>query len=168
MRRGSWAQYRTTDLPEPTGTLVAFYDLNGRLAYRFTENSQLTATVYRSFDTFRFPQDTLHTTQSTLFKARCSQRFGPKLSVNVTATQSDYRFFLDGLTIANTFRYRSTIRQRDARMDWLVTPSSKHRLEVGGSLTRYSLLPGAIVPTGEATNVNAQTLPTEQSREWAG
>ncbi len=155
--------------PTPTNrNRASFYDLNGRLTYRFTENSQLTATVYRSFDTFRFPQDTLYTTQSTLLTARYSQRFGPKLSVNLTATQSDYRFFLDGLTTANTFRYRSTIRQRDARLDWLYAPNPKHRLEFGGSLTGYSLLPGAIIPTGEATNVNAQTLPTEQAREVAG
>ena len=155
--------------PAPTNrNRASFYDLNGRLTYRFTENSQLTATVYRSFDTFRFPQDTLYTTQSTLFTARYSLRFGPSLSLNLTATLSDYRFFLDGLSTANTFRYRSTIRQRDARLDWLFAPSPKHRLEFGGSLTGYSLLPGAIEPTGEATNVNPRTLPTEQAREWAG
>jgi hypothetical protein len=155
--------------PAPTNKDRAFfYDLNGRLTYRFNANSQLSATVYRSFDTFKFPQDTLYTTQSTLLTARLSQRLNPHLSVNLTATQSDYRFFLNGLTTANTYRYRSTIRQRDARMDWLYTPSAKHRLEFGGSLTGYSLLPGAIAPTGDNSNINTLTLPTEQGREWAG
>ncbi|MBC7570621.1 MAG: TonB-dependent receptor [Spirosoma sp.] len=155
--------------PAPTNkNRASFYDLNGRLTYRFTPNTQLTATAYRSFDTFRFPQDSLYTTQSTLFTARLSHHFGPKLSVDATTTQSDYRFFLDGLTLANTFRYRSTIRQRDARLDWLYMPTPKHRIDAGGSLTNYALLPGAIAPTGDATNVNAQTLPTEQAREWAG
>ena len=155
--------------PAPTNkNRASFYDLNGRLTYRFNANRQLTATVYRSFDTFKFPQDTLYTTQSTLLTARYSHRFSPKLSLDATATQSDYRFFLDGLSAANTYRYRSTIRQRDARLDWLWTPTPKHRLEFGGSLTAYRLLPGAIAPTGDATNVNAQTLPTEQAREWAG
>ncbi len=154
--------------PAPTNkNRASFYDLNGRLTYRFTPNRQLTATVYRSFDTFRFPQDTLYTTQSTLVTARYSHRFTPRLSLDATGTQSDYRFFLDGLTTANTFRYRSTIRQRDARLDWLYT-LPKHRLEAGGGLTDYALLPGSIIPTGDATNVNAQTLPTEQAREWAG
>ena len=155
--------------PAPTNKDRAFfYDLNGRLTYRFNPNSQLTATIYRSFDTFKFPQDTLYTTQSTLLTARFSQRFTPQLSVNLTVTQSDYRFFLDGLTTANTYRYRSTIRQRDARLDWLYTPSPKHRLEFGGSLTGYALLPGAIIPTGDNSNIISLTLPTEQAREWAG
>lgn len=155
--------------PEPTNKDRAFfYDLNGRLTYRLNADSQLSATVYRSYDTFKFPQDTLYTTQSTLLTARWSQRVNPQLSFNLTATQSDYRFFLDGLTNANTYRYRSTIRQRDARFDWLYSPSAKHRLEFGGSLTGYSLLPGSIVPTGEFSNINSLTLPTEQAREWAG
>ena len=154
--------------PAPTNKDRAFfYDLNGRLTYRLNSDSQLSATVYRSFDTFKFPQDTLYTTQSTLLTARWSQRLNPRLSFNLTATQSDYRFFLDGLTATNTYRYRSTIRQRDARLDWLYTPSA-HRLEIGGSLTGYSMLPGAIAPTGNNSNINTLTLPTEQAREWAG
>ena len=155
--------------PAPTNKDRAFfYDLNGRLTYRLANDSQLSATVYRSYDTFKFPQDTLYTTQSTLLTARWSQRFNPHLSFNLTATQSDYRFFLDGLTTANTYRYRSTIRQRDARLDWLYAPSTRHRLEFGGSLTDYSLLPGAIAPAGDKSNINALTLHTEQAREWAG
>lgn len=155
--------------PAPTNrNRASFYDLNGRLTYRFSANSQLTATVYRSFDTFRFPQDTLYTTQSTLLTARYSQRLSPRLSLNATATQSDYRFFLDGLSTANTYRYRSTLRQRDVWLDGVWTPTAKHRLEAGGTLTSYDLQPGAIQPTGEGSNVNAQTLSTEQAREWAG
>ena len=155
--------------PAPTNKNRAFfYDLNGRLTYRINDDSQLSATVYRTYDTFKFPQDTLYTTQSTNLTARWSQRLNPRLSLNLTATQSDYRFFLDGLTATNTYRYRSTIRQRDARLDWLYSPSAKHRLEFGGSLTGYSLLPGAIAPTGDNSNINTLTLPTEQAQEWAG
>lgn len=160
--------------PEPTNKDRAFfYDLNGRLTYRINPNSQVTATVYRSYDTFKFPQDTLYTTQSTLLTARWSQRFNPHLSVNLTTTQSDYRFFLDGLSQANTYRYRSTIRQQDGKLDWLwLVPTTRatpvHRVEFGGSITSYRLLPGAIAPTGDQSNVNALTLPVEQAREWAG
>ncbi|UFH53146.1 TonB-dependent receptor [Spirosoma sp. KNUC1025] len=160
--------------PAPTNKDRAFfYDLNGRLTYRINENAQLSATVYRSFDTFKFPQDTLYTTQSALLTARWSQRLSPRLSFNVTATQSDYRFYLDGLTAGNTYRYQSTIRQRDARLDGVYTTPAvgqkiSHRLEFGGSLTGYSLLPGFIAPTGNQSNVNPLRLPTEQAREWAG
>ncbi|QJW89928.1 TonB-dependent receptor [Spirosoma taeanense] len=155
--------------PAPTNkNRASFYDLNGRLTYRINAGSQVTATVYRSFDTFRFPQDTLYTTQSTLLTARWSQRLTPTLSFNLTGTQSDYQFFLNGLSAANTYRYRSTIRQRDARLDWLWVPAPAHRMEFGGTLTDYHLLPGAIAPTGENSNVVAQTLAREQGQEWAG
>ncbi|WP_128546647.1 TonB-dependent receptor [Larkinella soli] len=155
--------------PAPTNrNRASFYDLNARITYQFTPNSQLTATLYRSFDTFKFPQDTLYTTQSTLLTARYSRRLNKHLSVNLTGTQSDYRFYLDGQGTANTYRYRSTIRQRDARLDWQWVPQPAHRVEFGGTLTAYSLLPGAIHPTGDGSNVVAQTLSTEQAREWAG
>ncbi|RRB03936.1 TonB-dependent receptor [Larkinella rosea] len=155
--------------PAPTNqNRASFYDLNGRITYRFTPNSQVTGTFYRSFDTFKFPQDTLYTTQSTLLTARYSQRFNPHLSINLTGTQSDYRFFLDGQGTANTYRYRSTIRQREARFEGQWTPIPAHRVEFGGSLTAYSLLPGAIAPTGDDSNITMQTLSTEQAREWAG
>ncbi|GAB3328067.1 TonB-dependent receptor [Larkinella ripae] len=155
--------------PAPTNqNRASFYDLNGRITYQFSPNGQLTTTFYRSFDTFKFPQDTLYTTQSTLLTARYSQRFNPQLSVNLTGTQSDYRFFLDGQGAVDTYRYRSTLRQRDVRLDGLWTPLPAHRLEFGGTLTTYSLLPGALTPTGERSNIVAQTLPAEQGREWAG
>ncbi|MBN8826046.1 MULTISPECIES: TonB-dependent receptor [unclassified Spirosoma] len=155
--------------PAPTNKDRAFfYDINGRLTYRINENSQVSATAYRSYDTFKFPQDTLYTTQSTLFTARWSQRLSPHLSFNLNATQSDYRFFLDGLTSFNTYRYQSTIRQRDARFDGLWTPTAAHRIEFGSSLTGYQLLPGAISPTGTNSTIINITLPTEQAREWAG
>ncbi|WP_229320857.1 TonB-dependent receptor [Larkinella knui] len=155
--------------PAPTNrNRASFYDLNGRITYRFTPNSQLTTTLYRSFDTFKFPQDTLYTTQSTLLTARFSQRVNTRLSFNLTATQSDYRFFLDGQGAANTYRYRSTLRQRDARFDGLWMPRPSHRIEFGSSLTAYVLLPGAITPTGARSNIISQTLAAEQAREWAG
>lgn len=155
--------------PAPTNqNRASFYDLNGRVTYQFTPNSQLTATFYRSFDQFKFPQDTLYTTQSTLLTVRYSQRLTPHLSVNLTGTQSNYRFFLDGQGAANAYRYRSTLRQRDARIDGQWTPLPAHRVEFGGTLTAYSLLPGAITPTGDGSNITAQRLPTEQAREWAG
>ncbi len=154
--------------PEPTRrNRASFYDLNGRLTYRLGEGSQLTATAYHAYDNFKFPQDTLFGWQSTLSTLRWSQRLTPRLSVNAGVTHSDYRFFLDGLTARNTYRYQSEIRQQDARLDWLFTPD-KHRFEWGGALTSYRIRPGSIRPTGTDTNINPLTLPTEQAVEWAG
>ncbi|RIV19022.1 TonB-dependent receptor [Fibrisoma montanum] len=154
--------------PDPTRrNRASFYDLNGRLTYRLGEGSQLTATGYHAFDSFKFPQDTVFGWQSTLATLRWSQHVSPRLSMNAGATHSNYRFFLDGLTAQNTYRYQSEIRQQDARLDWLFTPD-KHRIEWGGALTSYRLKPGFIRPTGTDTNINPQTLPTEQATEWAG
>ena len=152
--------------PSPTKSNKAFfYDLNGRLTYRPGQGSQLTATIYHSYDTFKFPQDTLYGWQTTLETAHYSQRINPKLSLNLTGTQSSYRLFLNGLTVGNKYQYQSSIRQRDARLDFLYTPKT-HRIEWGGSLTAYQIQPGAIKPT-DNTNVNTLTLPTENAREWA-
>ena len=154
--------------PEPTRKNRAFfYDLNGRLTYRLGAGSQLSLTAYHAYDNFKFPQDTLFGWQSTLATLRWSQRLSDKLNLNVTATHSDYRFFLDGLTPQNTYRFQSDVRQQDVRADWIWTPK-RHRLEWGGGFTRYRLGPGAIRPTGSDTNINPQTLPTEQAIEWAG
>ncbi|AQG79512.1 TonB-dependent receptor [Spirosoma montaniterrae] len=153
--------------PDPTRrNRASFYDLNGRLTYRLAEGSQLTATAYHAYDSFKFPQDTVFGWQSTLATLRWSQRLTPRLSLNAGASHSDYRFFLDGLTSRNTYRYQSEIRQQDARLDWLFTPN-RHRLEWGGSLTSYRIRPGSIQPTGTDTNINPQTLPTEQAVESA-
>ncbi len=154
--------------PEPTRKNRAFfYDLNGRLTYRLGAGSQLSLTAYHAYDNFKFPQDTLFGWQSTLATLRWSQRLSNQLNLNVTATHSDYRFFLDGLTPQNTYRFQSDVRQQDVRADWIWTPK-RHRLEWGGGFTRYRLGPGAIRPTGSDTNINPQTLPNEQAVEWAG
>jgi hypothetical protein len=154
--------------PAPTDqNRASFYDLNARLTYRLSDRSQLTATGYVAYDSFKFPQDTTFGWRSTLGTLRWSQRFTPALSLNVGATYSDYRFFLDGLSPQNTFRFQAETRQQDLRADWLYTPT-RHRLEWGAALTDYRLRPGSIGPTGAESNVNRQALPTEQATEWAG
>ncbi|MCY7353097.1 MAG: TonB-dependent receptor [Cytophagaceae bacterium] len=167
--RAAYPNFVLRAFPSPTNqNRAAFYDVNARLTYQLAENSRVTSTVYHSVDQFKFPDDTAYGWQSTLGTVRWSQAISRRVSFNLTVLQSEYRFHLDGLARTNEFVYQSTIRQREARLDWLWTPTTTVRVEWGGSLLGYRLSPGTIGPSADSSNIRAQALPSEQAREGAG
>ena len=131
------------------------------------ENSRVTSTVYHSVDQFKFPGDTAYGWRSTLGTVRWSQAVSRRMSFNLTVLQSEYRFHLDGLAHTSEFVYASTVRQREARLDWLWSPKPTVRVGWSGALLGYRLSPGTIGPSADSSNIRVQTLALEQAREGA-
>lgn len=153
--------------PEPTNQNRAFfYDLNGRLSYEPSHNSILSATVYQSSDSFKFPEDTLYGWRSTTATLRWNKRLNQHVSFEVGGTLSHYTFVLEGISPTNEYTFQSGIRQHDAQARLLWTPSPAHTLEGGASVTQYQLTPGNLDPVGESNIIKIRVAP-EQAREAA-
>lgn len=153
--------------PEPTNQNRAFfYDLNGRFSYELSANSILSATVYRSGDSFKFPEDTLYGWRSTTATLRWNKRLNPHLAFEVGGHLSHYTFVLEGISPTNEYTFTSGIRQYDAQARLLWTPGPAHTLEGGLSVTQYQLSPGKLAPVGESNIISVQVAP-EQAREAA-
>ncbi|GAB2783488.1 TonB-dependent receptor [Rhabdobacter roseus] len=166
--RVAYPNFLIRRFPAPTNQNRAFfYDLNARLTYQLTPRTRLTTTFYHSYDTFKFPEDTLYGWRSTLATVKWSQWLAPQLSLHLTGTHSAYQFELEGIAPTNEYLFRSGIRQQDARADLLWTPHPAHRLEAGTTLTGYYVTPGSLHPTRTSSNLNPLALEAERARELA-
>ena len=140
--------------------------LNGRLSYELSANSILSATVYRSGDSFKFPEDTLYGWRSTTATLRWNKRLNQHLSFEAGGHLSHYTFALEGISPTNEYTFTSGIRQHDAQARLLWTPGPAHTLEGGLSVTQYQLSPGELAPVGESNIISIQVAPA-QAREAA-
>jgi hypothetical protein len=153
--------------PEPTNQNRAFfYDVNLRLSHELSANSILSATFYRSDDSFKFPEDTLYGWRSTTATLRWNKRLNQRLSLEVGGHLSHYAFVLEGISPTNAYNFTSGIRQHDAQTRLLWTPGHAHTLESGLRVTQYQLSPGKLAPVGESNIIRIQVAP-EQAREAA-
>jgi outer membrane cobalamin receptor len=154
--------------PEPTNqNRAAFYDVNGKARLKVGKRHQVSLSGYRSFDNFKFPEDTLYAWQNNLATLQWNTTFSPKLSMAVYGIYSHYNFEVEGLRQFLTFRTRSAVRHRQAKADFFYNLTDKHRLEFGGGATWYGLRPGTRTPVGAESSVNDFALPPEQGRELA-
>ncbi len=155
--------------PAPTNQNKAFfYDLNAKLLWTPNANHRISLSAYRSYDEFKFPQDTIYYGASTLVSGSWNGRFGPALSVGVQAFQSDYTFGNQGIKQYLQYDFRAGIQQREAKVFALWSPSEALKLETGGSLTHYQTTPGDLTPTNLESSVRRFVSEKEQGREGAG
>jgi hypothetical protein len=144
------------------GSTAFFYDGNARLDYRLNERNQVSLSGYRSYDRFKFPEDTLYGWQSNLASFAWKSRIRNNLLLTVNAVQSDYQFNTEGLVTEYGFRLKSTIRHREVKASLRYT-LARHTLEAGASRIYYQLNPGDMVPASAQSNIN----PFVAKREYA-
>lgn len=153
--------------PEPTNKNKAFFfDLNGRISYEFSAGSIVSATVYHSEDSFRFPEDTLYGWRSTTATLNWNKQLNKTLSFGLGANMSRYKFMLEGISPTNEYEFTSGINQYDSHLRVLWIPVLSHKIEAGVNLTRYGLTPGNLSPVA-GSNISHINLEKEQAIEQA-
>lgn len=153
--------------PAPTNENRAFFfDLNGRLSYEFSPNSIVSATVYHSEDSFKFPGDTTYGWRSTTATINWNKLLTNTLSFQIGANMSRYKFMLDGVAPTNEYEFTSGINQYDGHLKVLWSPMPAHKIESGLIVTHYGLSPGNITPVS-GSNITRINLEKEQALEEA-
>ncbi|CAA9289526.1 MAG: TonB-dependent receptor [uncultured Adhaeribacter sp.] len=142
-----------------------FYDINGKINYQLNPKNSISLTAYRSFDNFKFPEDTLYSWQSNAATLQWRHLVSDKLTFAVTALHSHYGFGTEGLREGYNFELNSTIQHQEIKADVLYTPGIRHKLELGASQISYQLQPGNLKPTGDNSSINALTIAHEFARE---
>lgn len=145
-----------------------FYDLNGKVNYRFSERSRLFVSGYFGRDRF-FAKDTYRYNQdepveetfradlgwgNAIAAVRWNYIFGPRLFSNTTLTYSQYDFEVGssfeqrGTGSGSSFyerqgiSYGSGIRDWGAKIDFNYYPAPDHRVKFGTAYTYHNFIPG--------------------------
>lgn len=154
--------------PAPTNRNRAFfYDANAKLLFTPNADHRFTLSAYSSFDTFKFPEDTVYFTRTNVVSAAWNGRFGEHLSASVQAYQSSNSFGNEGRLPFSEYKLTSSIAQSEGRAFVLWTPTETEKLEVGGTLTLYKNSPGDLNPVGAESSVRSFRGRREQGREGA-
>jgi CarboxypepD_reg-like domain/TonB-dependent Receptor Plug Domain len=145
-----------------------FYDGNAKLQYRLNKNNSIALSAYQSYDNFKFPDDTLYDWRSTAASLKWSSVINSKLSLDAVLVDSYYEFGMKGLKDFYGFYLKSSIEHQEAKVNFLYTPSEKHKIEWGANIINHKVSPSTLNPDGVESSINRQSIRDEFARETAG
>ena len=147
---------------------ASFYDVIAKYNHKFDENNALKITAYHSKDDFRIASDTTNTYGNTLASINWFHKFNDKNHGNLIVSTSNYAFNINYNSTANTnFDLKYNIDEISTKLKMKYVHSKNHTFDYGISSKLYTVSPGSINPSDEASIVNPLTIDTERGLESA-
>ncbi len=154
--------------PEPVGSSRAFfYDFNGKLSLKLNDKNRFTLSGYRSYDDFKFPEDTAYSWNMSQLNLQWNRVVSKNISLNTAIFMSNYNFDVIGLKLEDEFKLTSKIAHKEAKTALFYTPIEKLKVEFGANLIRYDVSPSDQRPNSANSNIIFDKLPTEKANELA-
>lgn len=164
--RIAYPNFMINQFPSPTDKSKAFfYDLNGKVQYKLNAKNILTLNSYRSFDNFKFADDTLYYAKTQNLSLQYSSLISKSLTLNFQGIYSNYDFGTQGYRKDYEFTLNSRIRHNELRAFALYTPKEQIKTEVGINAIDYKINPGDLKPDVSTSSIITLNLPQEFARE---
>src|SRR5665811_575733 len=144
-----------------------FYDLNGRITYDINKNNKLDLSSYYSHDSFRFNTDTVYSYDNIIFALRWRHFFTSRFLSVLSLNNSHYNYDISSQSIANEgFVLSHSINSTGFKADfnWY---QGRHEMNFGIDLTRYAIMPGSYLPSGDSSMVIPDIIWKEKALEAA-
>jgi len=143
-----------------------FYDINASVTHKFNEKNSLYAYGYFSQDGFKFNADTTYRYSNLNASLKWRHTINDHHSLSLSTGYDQYLYSTyDSGNSTNAYKYDFGIRQGFAKLGFKVNLGERHTLSYGLNGIFYNLTPGNYFPYGEKSQVNPQSLPTEQALE---
>lgn len=156
------------DDPVFNNSEASFYDLMLQVAHRFSDKDKLYVSAYTSNDKFRLNDDSTYRYNNKNFSLKWKHDFSGKLSMILTGGMDQYDYQVEGRNNPkDAFKLSFGVKQVNAKADFTYNPNNKHAVNMGLHHIRYSLDPGALEPTDEASIVLPKSIDQEQGTETA-
>lgn len=153
--------------PEPTNQSRAFfYDLNAKVGHTINKNNKVTMSLYRSYDNFKFPEDTLYSWNMNTGTINWAHQYSNTLNQYAQLNYSDYSFDVIGQQKSNEFKVNSKIVHKELKTG-LIYQKEKYKAELGANVILYGVSPSTQTPNAPNSNVIEDILPQEKAREMA-
>ena len=147
---------------------AAFYDLTANLTHKINDNNSISLTGYLSQDEFRLGSDTAYRYSDRNTSVKWKHVFNKKLYSTVTGSQSMYNYSVSSsYNPVTAFKLDFSIKQLNAKADFIFFPTAGHTLTAGASIIRYTLAPGNFQPKGTESLSIPDVLQQEQAVESA-
>ncbi|RYU94657.1 TonB-dependent receptor [Emticicia agri] len=164
--RVAYPNFMINQFPSPTDKSKAFfYDLNGKLQYKINAKNILTLNSYRSFDNFKFADDTLYYAKTQTLSLQYSSLISKTLTLNVQGIYCNYDFGTQGYRKDYEFTLNSRIQHNELRAFALYTPKEQLKTEIGVNAVDYRINPGNLKPDVSTSSIITLDIPREYARE---
>jgi hypothetical protein len=170
--RSSYTNWILKKLPELdlSRSVAEFYDISGKLSYKFNQYNKLSFMAYHSSDEFSTSKQSVTDYENTLGNVSLKTRYTESLFANLELSYSKYAYqFTDfanqkpheSYYLDNSIQYGSVAYH----LNWQITQG--HNLEAGFKAIYNQINPGEISPLMEKSIIKYNKLHDEKSFEWA-
>jgi hypothetical protein len=141
---------------------VNFYDGSAKLTAWLSDNTSVSASYYRSEDSFRLTNDTTYGWRNLLASFRVTHQFNARLAGIFQTGFTGYQFELRDEERLEDYRLQYRISQPSLKADFI--HEGKHEWRFGVQSTIYQIMPGLFEPG--ASNVQPRlSIPIETAHE---
>jgi len=159
--------FQLIDNPALKRSRASFYDLNGKITYDIDKNNRIDLSSYYSHDSFRFNTDTVYGYDNNIVSLRWRHFFNSRFFYNLSLNNSYYKYNVTSdrnVTEAFVLSHRINSSGLKADFNWY---AGRHEFNYGLDATRYSVMPGSYLPSGDSSLVNPKIIREEKAWESA-
>lgn len=171
--RSSYTNWILKKLPDLdlSRSVTHFYDISGKLTYKFNQHNKLSIMGYTSNDEFSTSSQSVTEYGNLLGNFKLNTRFAEKLYGELEASYSEYSYRLtdyanekppEAYYLDNLLQYSS------AAYHFKWHPGPRHNAEAGFKAVYNKISPGEITPVEDITVIEPRVLNDEKTFEWAG
>lgn len=164
--RVAYPNFMIKQFPAPTDKSKAFfYDMNGKVQYKINSKNILTFNSYRSYDNFKFADDTLYYAKTQTLSLQYSNLISKNLTLNAQGIYCNYDFGTQGYRKDYEFTLNSRIQHNEVRAFALYNPKEQIKAEIGINAISYAINPGNLKPDVSSSSIITLDLPREFAHE---
>ncbi len=170
--RMSYTDWVLKQVPDPdiSNSVTNFYDVSGKLSYKFDKNNWLNFMGYASDDEFSTSSQSINNYGNLLFNLESHNNYGEKLIGEANFSFSDYSFRLTDFDNGNdlgAYYLDNSIRYNSFKYNLAWHPDPTHNVQSGLNAIYYINNPGKVTPVNETTVISEEELDTERAMEAA-
>ncbi len=171
--RSSYTDWILSRVPNPdiSQSVARFYDLAGKLTYKFNARNRISGMAYLSHDAFSTSAQTITEYSSQLLNLQARNSFSSKLTGEGNLSYSNYRYQLTDLASGKdeeAYYLNNQLKYGSMRYNMRYRPHPNHTIEGGLNAIYYGIRPGEVSGVSDTTLIVPRILQQEQAAEWAG
>jgi len=170
--RMSYTDWVLKQIPDPdvSQSTTKFYDVSGKLMYKFNNHNWIRLMGYVSSDRFSTSADAINDYGNILLNLESRNRYSEKLFGEVDLSYSSYQFQLTDFTDGKDYEayyLDNSIEYNSFKYNLIWHPHPQHSVNSGFNVIRYVNNPGEISPYADTTVIEPRKLETEEAYEGA-
>ncbi|HUR12674.1 MAG TPA: TonB-dependent receptor [Flavitalea sp.] len=145
-----------------------FYDGLLKAQYMIAKDHAVSITLYRSLDRFKFDSTTAYAWRSNVASLNYTGILSSKWQLQLNGVYSGFDSDLEGLTKNYESVLSSFIHEKEAKMNLVYTLTPQIKINTGGSIVQYDILPSKESPDSDSSQVILRQVEKERGAELAG